>query len=103
MRPRGSAALPRTEAASPDGPQAIVPYSYAGTMGLLQGSSMDRRFFHRLGASRLERVELRGVQFWFRPTWSAGRDCQVTRPIWLRPRWIVTSASSSSASSPANC
>ena len=41
---------------SPDGPQAIVPYSYAGTMGLLQGSSMDRRFFHRLGASLLDRT-----------------------------------------------
>ena len=43
-------------AASADGPQAILPYSYAGTMGLLQGSSMDRRFFHRLGASLLERT-----------------------------------------------
>jgi anaerobic selenocysteine-containing dehydrogenase len=43
-------------AASPDGPQAIVPYSYAGTMGLLQSSSMDRRFFHRLGASLLDRT-----------------------------------------------
>src|SRR6185437_4666981 len=29
---------------------------YAGTMGLLNGSGMDRRFFHRLGASRLERT-----------------------------------------------
>jgi len=37
-------------------PEAILPYSYAGTMGLLQGSSMDRRFFHRLGASLLERT-----------------------------------------------
>lgn len=36
--------------------QAIVPYSYAGTMGLLQGESMSARFFHRLGASRLERT-----------------------------------------------
>lgn len=43
-------------AASGDGPQAILPYSYAGTMGLLQGSSMDRRFFHRLGASLLDRT-----------------------------------------------
>src|SRR6476620_485265 len=41
---------------SSDGPQAILPYSYAGTMGLLQGSSMDRRFFHRLGASLLDRT-----------------------------------------------
>jgi anaerobic selenocysteine-containing dehydrogenase len=43
-------------AASPDGPQAILPYSYAGTMGLLQYGSMDRRFFHRLGASLLDRT-----------------------------------------------
>src|SRR6476660_1508567 len=45
-----------TIAESSDGPQAILPYSYAGTMGLLQGSSMDRRFFHRLGASLLDRT-----------------------------------------------
>jgi anaerobic selenocysteine-containing dehydrogenase len=43
-------------AASPDGPQAILPYSYAGTMGKLHGSSLDRRFFHRLGASLLDRT-----------------------------------------------
>jgi anaerobic selenocysteine-containing dehydrogenase len=45
----------RAIADSADGPQAIVPYSYAGTMGLLQSQSMDRRFFHRLGASLLDR------------------------------------------------
>jgi hypothetical protein len=39
-----------------DDPQAIQPYSYAGTMGLVQGESMDRRFFHRLGASLLDRT-----------------------------------------------
>jgi molybdopterin guanine dinucleotide-containing S/N-oxide reductase-like protein len=38
------------------GPQAILPYSYAGTMGLVQGQSMDRRFFHKLGASLLDRT-----------------------------------------------
>jgi anaerobic selenocysteine-containing dehydrogenase len=38
------------------GPESILPYSYAGTMGYLQGSGMDRRFFHRLGASRLDRT-----------------------------------------------
>ena len=37
-------------------PQGIVPYSYAGTMGLVQGESMAQRFFHRLGASRLDRT-----------------------------------------------
>jgi anaerobic selenocysteine-containing dehydrogenase len=34
----------------------VLPYSYAGTMGYLQGESMDRRFFHTLGASKLERT-----------------------------------------------
>lgn len=38
------------------GPESVLPYSYAGTMGILNGSSMDRRFFHRLGASRLDRT-----------------------------------------------
>ena len=38
------------------GPESILPYSYAGTMGYLNGSGMDRRFFHRLGASRLDRT-----------------------------------------------
>ncbi|MFS8641492.1 MAG: molybdopterin-dependent oxidoreductase, partial [Symbiobacteriaceae bacterium] len=38
------------------GAEAILPYSYAGTIGVLQYGSMDRRFFHRLGASRLERT-----------------------------------------------
>ncbi len=43
-------------AQSEDGPQAILPYSYAGTMGMVQGSSMDHRFFHLLGASKLDRT-----------------------------------------------
>ena len=38
------------------GPESILPYSYGGTMGMLNGSGMDRRFFHRLGASRLDRT-----------------------------------------------
>ena len=37
-------------------PETIVPYSYAGTMGLVQGESMDRRFFHKLGATLLDRT-----------------------------------------------
>lgn len=37
-------------------PETILPYSYAGTMGLVQGESMDRRFFHQLGASLLDRT-----------------------------------------------
>jgi molybdopterin guanine dinucleotide-containing S/N-oxide reductase-like protein len=38
------------------GGEAILPYSYGGTLATLSGSSMDRRFFHRLGASQLERT-----------------------------------------------
>lgn len=37
-------------------PEAIVPYSYAGTMGLVQGESIAARFFHQLGASLLDRT-----------------------------------------------
>ncbi len=37
-------------------PQRIVPYSYAGTMGIVQGEAMAQRFFHRLGASFLDRT-----------------------------------------------
>ena len=37
-------------------PQAILPYSYAGTMGLVQGESMAGRFFNRLGTSLLDRT-----------------------------------------------
>jgi anaerobic selenocysteine-containing dehydrogenase len=40
----------------PDAAQAILPYSYAGTMGLVQGESMAARFFHQLGASQLNRT-----------------------------------------------
>jgi len=43
-------------AASEFGSESILPFSYAGTMGMLNGSGMDRRFFHRLGASRLDRT-----------------------------------------------
>ena len=38
------------------GPESILPYSYAGTIGQLGYGSMDRRFFHRLGASQLDQT-----------------------------------------------
>jgi anaerobic selenocysteine-containing dehydrogenase len=38
------------------GSEAILPFSYGGTLGALNGGSMDRRFFNRLGASELERT-----------------------------------------------
>ena len=44
------------EVVTEHGAQAILPYSYAGNMGLLGYASMDRRFFHALGASLLDRT-----------------------------------------------
>lgn len=44
------------ETVSTHGPESVLPYSYGGNMGFLNGGSMDRRFFHRLGASRLDRT-----------------------------------------------
>ncbi len=38
------------------GAEAVLPYSYGGTMGLLQGNGMSERFFNRMGASRLART-----------------------------------------------
>ncbi|EGJ11722.1 molybdopterin-containing oxidoreductase family protein [Rubrivivax benzoatilyticus] len=46
----------RLKAIAARDPEAILPYSYAGTMGLVQGESMAARFFHQLGASRLDRT-----------------------------------------------
>ncbi len=39
-----------------DGAQCILPYSYAGTLGMVQGAATDTRFWNRLGACRLERA-----------------------------------------------
>ena len=46
----------RLKALAAEDPQTILPCSYAGTMGMVQYSSMDRRFFHKLGASFLDRT-----------------------------------------------
>ena len=75
-------------AASPDGPQAILPYSYYGTMGKLQASSLDRRFFHRLGASIPRPDHLR---FGRR---SAGYEYTLGREAgWAPTRWECPTAS----------
>jgi anaerobic selenocysteine-containing dehydrogenase len=42
------------------GPQAVMPFNYAGPHGFLAGGSMDLRFFHRMGASLLDRKPLCG-------------------------------------------
>jgi anaerobic selenocysteine-containing dehydrogenase len=46
----------RLKAVAARNPEAIVPYSYAGTMGLVQSESIAARFFNRLGASFLDRT-----------------------------------------------
>ena len=46
----------RLSAIAARNPEAVLPYSYAGTMGLVQGDGMAARFFHRLGASLLDRT-----------------------------------------------
>ena len=42
------------------GPQAILPLNYAGPHGMLAYASMDLRFFHKLGATLLDRKPLCG-------------------------------------------
>jgi len=48
------------------GGEAVLPYSYSGTLGLVQNESMDRRFFHRMGASLLGRTicAVAGTEAW---------------------------------------
>ncbi|MBL8361377.1 MAG: molybdopterin oxidoreductase family protein [Rubrivivax sp.] len=46
----------RLSAIAARNPEAVLPYSYAGTMGLVQGDGMAARFFHRMGASLLDRT-----------------------------------------------
>ncbi|HEX2332806.1 MAG TPA: molybdopterin oxidoreductase family protein [Burkholderiales bacterium] len=46
----------RLKALAAEDPETILPCSYAGTMGMVQYMSMDRRFFHKLGASLLDRT-----------------------------------------------
>ncbi|OLB31607.1 MAG: molybdopterin oxidoreductase [Ktedonobacter sp. 13_2_20CM_53_11] len=41
---------------SQQGAECILPYSYAGTLGLVNGAVTDSRFWNRLGACRLERA-----------------------------------------------
>src|SRR5687767_1763965 len=46
----------RLKAAAAENAETILPCSYAGTMGMVQYMSMDRRFFNKLGASLLDRT-----------------------------------------------
>jgi anaerobic selenocysteine-containing dehydrogenase len=64
------------------GPQAILPYSYAGNMGLLSYASMDRRFFNALGASLLDRTICASAGF-------AGYAATIGKSIGFDPEAIV--------------
>jgi anaerobic selenocysteine-containing dehydrogenase len=64
------------------GPQAILPYSYAGNNGILGFGSMDRRFFHVLGASRLDRTICASAGF-------AGLEATLGSGIGFDPEAIV--------------
>ncbi len=64
------------------GSQAILPYSYAGNMGLLSYGSMDRRFFQALGASLLDRTICASAG-------AAGYKATVGRSIGFDPEAIV--------------
>jgi anaerobic selenocysteine-containing dehydrogenase len=64
------------------GPQAILPYSYAGNMGLLSYASMDRRFFNALGASLLDRTICASAGF-------AGYAATIGKAIGFDPEAIV--------------
>ncbi len=46
----------RLKAIAAQNPEAVLPYSYAGTMGWVQGEAMASRFFHKMGASQLDRT-----------------------------------------------
>jgi anaerobic selenocysteine-containing dehydrogenase len=70
------------EAAERFGPQSILPYSYAGNMGLLSFGSMDRRFFQRLGASLLDRTICASAG-------AAGYKATIGRSIGLDPEAVV--------------
>ena len=51
-----AARLKHIASRGPRGAEAIQPYSYCGTMGLVQGESMAMRFFNQLGAAQLDRT-----------------------------------------------
>jgi anaerobic selenocysteine-containing dehydrogenase len=74
----------RTIAKSADGPQAILPYSYCGTMGKIQSAGLDRRFFHRLGASVLDRTICATAG-------AAGCDITLGGRAWIDPENVIHS------------
>ncbi|WP_041580769.1 molybdopterin oxidoreductase family protein [Bacillus sp. 1NLA3E] len=79
-----------------DGPESILPYSFYGNMGNLTAEGMDRRFFHRLGASQLDRTicsEAGGVGYKYTMGGSFGIDPEDTIYSKLIIFWGINAAS----------
>jgi anaerobic selenocysteine-containing dehydrogenase len=79
-----------------DGPESILPYSFYGNMGYLTAEGMDRRFFHRLGASQLDRTicsEAGSVGYKYTMGGSFGIDPEDTVHAKLVIFWGINAAS----------
>jgi anaerobic selenocysteine-containing dehydrogenase len=84
----GAAAAGIAAARDRHGPEALLPYSYLGTMGLLQGGSMGYRLMNALGATELVRTicasaGVGGVDL------TIGRSPEVDPDLWHHARYIV--------------
>jgi len=91
--------------ASEHGPESILPYSYAGTIGILNYGSMDRRFFHRLGASQLDRTicsETGGQALISVYGRKLGTDTEAFSQAKLIIAWAATSTATTSISGPSS-
>ena len=78
------------------GPESILPYSFYGNMGNLTAEGMDRRFFHRLGASRLDRTictTAAGVGYKYTMGSSLGIDPEDTIQSKLMIFWGINAVS----------
>ncbi|WP_458121679.1 molybdopterin-dependent oxidoreductase [Paenibacillus sp. Z6-24] len=78
------------------GPESILPYSFYGNMGNINAEGMDRRFFHRLGASQLERTictAAGGAGFKYTMGGSIGTDPEDTVHTRLFILWGINAVS----------
>ncbi|WP_127531306.1 molybdopterin-dependent oxidoreductase [Paenibacillus kobensis] len=78
------------------GPESILPYSFYGNMGLLNSEGMDRRFFNRLGASKLNQAicsAAGGVGYGYTMGNSYGTDPEETVHTKLFIMWGINAVS----------
>lgn len=78
------------------GPESILPYSFYGNMGNINAEGMDRRFFHRMGASQLERTictAAGGAGFKYTVGGSIGADPEDTVHTKLFILWGINAVS----------